>query len=717
MSYYPPKARTFHLRNDASNITGYKRLVMLPQVPGTEATLTGASNSSAETLIGEWSSDVLDCTSIPAGVWRMNLYALVDNAADTTTIKAYFFSRNQAGTETALFNYSTAEINNTSVALITTASSSQAAFTVATTDRLIVKLYAVSTSGTNKTITLYFQGATNYSHILIPDDIPVPLGDMAKGVYDPDGDGIISGNVSSLTANVYTVENQSPQTGQYLQRDGAWRDPLIIGAGTVTVGDISTITDDTKYNAWPCITRMITGDLLLVYTKGDSHHADNTGYAVGKISSDEGATWGTEFTIYDHASLWASAIGASMTSTGRIFVTLWRDSYPTSGTGESGVVYSDDNGVTWSAWITLTNGFTQESFGAGRVIELTNGDLLVTIEGTNTGTSAINRSCHTVLSTDHGLTWGGEVTVRNYVTDTRPYYESQLVYLDNDNILCVHRCSALTGTHYTSLSTDGGLTWGTPASAFDGYGAPHTIQSSTRSLFAVTRRNSNASVILYTSIDRGANWSALTVLDATMNEMEYGAPIELLDGRILVVYGSQPTSSSTNSDIKQVYITEATNSLATTAAIAVSDTSTIDLTLSAGTLSGAVIPGGIKLDDLATPDNNTDLNATTGRHGLLLALGGGTTNFLRADGSWAEPPGSSGGGGGHLHGVYRVVAITSVTTYDLPDLAEYFEFVSDNGTIVDPTIYSLSADHSQLVFDSAPTAGNIIQANYVMESV
>lgn len=47
----------------------------------------------------------------------------------------------------------------------------------------------------------------------------------------------------------------------------------------------------------------------------------------------------------------------------------------------------------------------------------------------------------------------------------------------------------------------------------------------------------------------------------------------------------------------------------------------------------------IKLDDLATPDDNTDLDATTGRHGLLPKLGGGTSNFLRADGAWAAPAG------------------------------------------------------------------------------
>ena len=48
----------------------------------------------------------------------------------------------------------------------------------------------------------------------------------------------------------------------------------------------------------------------------------------------------------------------------------------------------------------------------------------------------------------------------------------------------------------------------------------------------------------------------------------------------------------------------------------------------------------VKLDDMATPDDNTDLNATTSYHGLLPKLGGGTTNFLRADGSWSTPVGA-----------------------------------------------------------------------------
>jgi hypothetical protein len=54
----------------------------------------------------------------------------------------------------------------------------------------------------------------------------------------------------------------------------------------------------------------------------------------------------------------------------------------------------------------------------------------------------------------------------------------------------------------------------------------------------------------------------------------------------------------------------------------------------------------IKLDDLALPDDNTDLNANTTRHGLCPKFPGGTSNFLREDGSFANPSASSTPPGG-----------------------------------------------------------------------
>lgn len=44
-----------------------------------------------------------------------------------------------------------------------------------------------------------------------------------------------------------------------------------------------------------------------------------------------------------------------------------------------------------------------------------------------------------------------------------------------------------------------------------------------------------------------------------------------------------------------------------------------------------------KLDDLATPDDNTDLNASTARHGLMPKLSGISTEYLDGDGNFTIP--------------------------------------------------------------------------------
>lgn len=51
----------------------------------------------------------------------------------------------------------------------------------------------------------------------------------------------------------------------------------------------------------------------------------------------------------------------------------------------------------------------------------------------------------------------------------------------------------------------------------------------------------------------------------------------------------------------------------------------------------------IKLDDLATPDDNTDLNSSTARHGLLRKLSNVSTEYMDGTGAWSVPPGGAGG--------------------------------------------------------------------------
>lgn len=92
------------------------------------------------------------------------------------------------------------------------------------------------------------------------------------------------------------------------------------------------------------------------------------------------------------------------------------------------------------------------------------------------------------------------------------------------------------------------------------------------------------------------------------------------------------------------------------AAVTVVDTGTIDFTLTGQQITASVIPTGIKLDDLGTPDDNTDLNASSARHGLLPKLSNLSANYLNGAGSWATPDhGSIGGLGDDDHTQYFLV--------------------------------------------------------------
>lgn len=356
------------------------------------------------------------------------------------------------------------------------------------------------------------------------------------------------------------MPSHTPILARALQR---YERHALRGTGVFDIGTIGTITDDAYYNAWPIGIKLANGNVLVAYTKAFSHHNDNSGNAVCRTSTDEGTTFAAEVEIYAELSTpkWSSIMGLVQISTGRIIATLWRDIYNSAGSAEAGIVYSDDNGATWSSWKAIPAGFTQEAYGAGPAIELADGTLFLTVEGSDTGQAIANRSSRLSTSTDHGATWSAGATVRNYVTDTRPYYESKLLKVGAALTLCIHRTSGGTGTHYISASYDHCATWQAPVSAFTGYGAPSAVQLWTGTIVVATRDNATAGIVIRASRDNGGSWLAQQLVDNTMYESEYGCPIPISDAasgrpRVLLVYGYQPSSAITNSDIKKVILTE-----------------------------------------------------------------------------------------------------------------------------------------------------------------
>jgi hypothetical protein len=349
------------------------------------------------------------------------------------------------------------------------------------------------------------------------------------------------------------------------------------GTGALVMGAKTVIQNDTSYNAFPIVRKLGNGTLGLTYYKGTGHHSDNTGRIIGRIGTVDfsaNITWGAEYTVYDHPSLNVVNVGLGVLKSGRIIssVSIMDAPSPPAADPLDGahVLYSDDNGATWSAPITVNSTLTSFTYMSGSPIQLASGDILVTVEGKNSGDTYSRM--RVLRSSDNGITWGTEVEI---ASGTRNYYEGQLCLLKNGTILCIMRTSVGTGTHYVSSSTDNGATWSAPVSAFAGFGQANTIQLTSGTILAITRGNDSKG-IGYTSRDNGVTWGAGVPLgDTSYTEFEYGCPVQLTENRFVVVYAYE--GNATNSDIAQVYGTEALASVAsspTCIAVACSDEST-----------------------------------------------------------------------------------------------------------------------------------------------
>jgi hypothetical protein len=76
----------------------------------------------------------------------------------------------------------------------------------------------------------------------------------------------------------------------------------------------------------------------------------------------------------------------------------------------------------------------------------------------------------------------------------------------------------------------------------------------------------------------------------------------------------------------------------------------------------------IKLDDLSTPDDNTDLNSSSSRHGLLKKLAATTNTYLDSFGNWTTPSGSSFSGSV----TEAQISLSDVTTDDVNNVRHGF---------------------------------------------
>jgi hypothetical protein len=297
------------------------------------------------------------------------------------------------------------------------------------------------------------------------------------------------------------------------------------------------------YNAFPVSCRLLNGDILVGYVRANSHHTDTTSEAVVKRSTDNGVTWGPEIVVYDAPSAYVGIQGLGQSASGRVFATLWTDLAPTLVTGAALINYSDDNGDTWSTPVNVTStaGFTQEGYGAGPVVQAANGDLLFTVEGNDIGQSFNTQERSVALrSTDNGANWGSPVTV---ASGTRPYYETKLVRLPTDRILAIHRTGSTGTNFFTNYSDDNGATWSTPLERSPLISGPSTIVMESGLIVMAGRQDTSGRAVILTSSDNAESW-ARSFLDDQGVDTNYATPVDLLNGKVLLLYAPKPSGDS-----------------------------------------------------------------------------------------------------------------------------------------------------------------------------
>jgi hypothetical protein len=141
----------------------------------------------------------------------------------------------------------------------------------------------------------------------------------------------------------------------------------------------------------------------------------------------------------------------------------------------------------------------------------------------------------------------------------------------------------------------------------------------------------------------------------------------------LVSYGAPPATS--NHDLVSSYHTA--SGLTTGHFLKATSTTTFSFGVHGLTYTdvGAAAASHSQAESTITFTDITTGNADTGKHGYLPKLGGGTTNFLRADGSWATPA------GGTNYWQRISTTLSPATTGDLVQVNTYYVGANSEGSL------------------------------------
>lgn len=224
---------------------------------------------------------------------------------------------------------------------------------------------------------------------------------------------------------------------------------------SAALGSPVTLSANGQHNAFPGLVRCANGDLLAGWRRSGGHATE--GHAYLSRSTDNGATWGTEYRpLLAYAPDYGTVTLARL-SDDRIVLSAWIGDTP-----QARIHYSSDHGATFGASVPIAHGFTFQSVIEGPVVESANGHLLTAVWGRNTEDNPLRCSVKVVRSTDGGATFGQPVELANGPAFNRFWNEAALTVLPDGEVLCIIREETAPVTLWVCRSKDSGATWSAP---------------------------------------------------------------------------------------------------------------------------------------------------------------------------------------------------------------------------------------------------------------
>ena len=307
-----------------------------------------------------------------------------------------------------------------------------------------------------------------------------------------------------------------------------------------------------EYASQPHVIKLTSGVLLAAYRHGPGPGQLGQGYLVSRLSTNGGATWSAEATIYSDATYNVSDVCLAQLANGNVIASFFK-AVVGGGAIVNGVytIQSANQGVTWGSPVNVPDSiFTAWQAESAPVVQLSNGNLLQPTYG-NKGNAD---GSHVSVSTDGGMTWPTVYAIQEADVYGLNFDEPNILLLQSGTLLCLTRTGLAYGT-VMQTSTNGGATWTIWTAAENvtsGQSSPHMVQLASGRIVVVQRDGDTnagqASAISY-SQNNGVTWSPFVVLPGLISgQSEYGAPVEILPG---VVGAISATYVSTTQAIVQ----------------------------------------------------------------------------------------------------------------------------------------------------------------------